>query len=155
MSHSVTLRTARDRVRYSLLFEAILMALIVPVGAAFFDKTLANIGLLMVMLSLNAMIWNLIYNWVFDLFEARQGRLSTQRTWGLRVLHAIGFEVLLTAMSLPINTYWLGITVLDALSVNIAVTLFVVLYTYIFTFAYDLAFPLKQGPEGTSNDAFG
>ncbi|MBO9477731.1 PACE efflux transporter [Shimia sp. R11_0] len=155
MTNSVALRTAKDRIRYTLLFEATLMAMIVPVGAAFFDKSLANIGLLMAILSVNAMICNLIYNWTFDRLEARQGRISSERTWPRRLLHAAGFELMLTAMSLPINTYWLEIGVLEALSVNIAVTFFVVAYTYLFTFAYDLIFPLRHSSERPPNDAVG
>lgn len=144
MGNTVLLRSGKDRIRYTLLFESSLMALIVPVGAYFFDSSFVNIGLLMAILSVNAMIWNLIYNWAFDLVEARQGRVSSERTWRRRILHAAGFEFLLTLMSLPINAFWLNISPLEALSVNIAVTSFVVVYTYVFTLAYDLAFPLTR-----------
>lgn len=142
MGHMVAVRSARDRLRYALLFEIFLMVLIVPIGALFFERSLFNIGLLMLILCINAMIWNLVYNWVVDRIDARQSRTSSERNWKRRVLHAAGFEVLLTLMSLPIKAYWLDIGFIEALSVNIAVTSIVVVYTYVFTLAYDTAFPL-------------
>ncbi|WP_428928505.1 PACE efflux transporter [Marinibacterium sp. SX1] len=142
MGSTVAIRSARDRLRYALLFEIFLMALVVPVGALFFERSLANIGLLMLILCMNAMICNLVYNWVLDRIDARQGRVASERNWKQRMLHAAGFEVLLTLISLPIKAYWLDIAFIEALSVNIVLTSFVVVYTYVFTFAYDAVFPL-------------
>lgn len=142
MSDAVILRSARDRLRYSLSFEITLMALLVPAGALFFDKALGEIGLLALVLSGKAMLWHLIYNWIFDRWEAGKGRIASNRNWRWRMVHAVGFEVTLMLTSLPIYMLWLGIGLLEALSLDIVVTSFVVVYTYVFTLGYDRMFPL-------------
>lgn len=143
MSDKVTLRTGKDRLRYTISFELLLMAFLVPVGAAFFDKPVAEIGALGVVLAVKAMALNLIYNWAFDRIDARAGRVASQRSHVGRILHAIGFEVSLVITSLPIYAWWLGIGLLEALMTDIVVTSFVVAYTYFFTLAYDRLFPLE------------
>jgi len=144
MNDAIILRTTRDRFRYTFIFEITLMLVLVPIGAVFFDKPLVDIGLLLLVLSGKAMVWGLFYNWVFDQLEARSGRISSNRSWAWRIVHAIGFEVSLTITSLPIYTLWLNIGILEALTVDIFVTSFVVAYTFAFTLAYDRAFPLTQ-----------
>lgn len=142
MSDKAILRTGRDRLRYTITFEVILMAMLIPAGALFFDKSLSEIGLLGVVLAFKAMVLNLFYNWGFDQFDARAGRISSHRSHIRRILHALGFEVSLTATSLPIYMLWLKIGLIEALAADIVVTTFVVAYTYVFTLAYDRAFPL-------------
>lgn len=143
MSNKVATRTGRDRIRYAITFEMGLMAMLIPAGAAFFDKAMTDIGILGVVLSLKAMLLSLAYNWLFDRVDARAGRVSSQRSLVGRVMHAVGFEVSLTITSLPIYVWWLNIGFLDALAADIVVTTFVVVYTYAFTLAYDRFFPLE------------
>ncbi len=146
MSETVVMRTGRDRLRYTLSFEASLMLILVPVGAAFFDKGLLDIGLLGLVLSLKAMLVGLVYNWLFDRFDARAGRISSDRSTLGRIVHAVGFEATLTITSLPVFIWWLNIGVLEALMTDVAVTSFVVAYTYLFTLAYDRLFPVRRSP---------
>ena len=142
MPKAVALRTGKDRLRYSVVFEVSLMMFLVPAGAAFFDKSLASIGLLGLALSLKAVLVSLVYNWVFDHVDARRGRISSDRTPFGRVVHAIGFELTLVVTSLPIYMWWLGLTLLEALMADLIVTSFVVVYTYLFTLGYDRVFPV-------------
>lgn len=53
------------------------------------------------------MFLNLVYNWVFDQIDARAGRIYNQRSQVGRIFHAIGFELMLVATSLPIYVWWL------------------------------------------------
>ncbi len=144
MSDAVALRTRKDRLRYSISFEVSLMAFLIPAGAAFFDKGLADIGLLGLFLSLKALLVSLIFNWFFDKADARRGRVSSDRTTIGRIIHAIGFETTLLVTSLPIYTWWLGLTIWQAIATDLVVTSFVVVYTYIFTLGYDRVFPVQQ-----------
>lgn len=143
MAEKVVLRSGKDRLRYTISFEILLMALLVPAGAVFFDKPIAEIGALGVMLAGKAMVLNLLYNWIYDKIDARSGRVASERSHIGRMVHAFGFEISLTLTSLPIYIWWLDIGVLDALVTDIFVTSFVVAYTYAFTLAYDRMFPLK------------
>lgn len=146
MSQTATMRSGRDRLRYTLTFEASLMLMLIPAGAAFFDKGLADIGLLGVILSLKAMLVNLVYNWVFDRFDANANRISSDRSTIGRIMHASGFEVSLLITSLPIYVWWLNITLVEALLTDLVVTSFVVFYTYLFTLGYDRRFPVVRLP---------
>ena len=146
MSHKVAVRTGKDRIRYTLCFEATLMMLLVPAGALFFDKSLLDIGLLGCVLVTKAMLVGLLYNWVFDMIDARAGRVSSDRSTIGRLVHATGFEISLTLTSLPIYIYWLDVTILEALAADIVVTTFVVAYTYVYTLAYDRLFPVQNNP---------
>ena len=142
MSQKVAMRTGKDRLRYTVSFEFLLMAILVPAGAAFFDKPLSSMGVLSLMLATKAMVINLIYNWVFDWCDARRGKISSDRSPLGRILHAIGFEMVLVISSLPIYMWWLDLTLLEALATDIVITSFVVAYTYAFTLVYDRIFPV-------------
>lgn len=144
MSEAVALRSGKDRLRYSIVFEVSLMAILIPVGAAFFDKGLLSMGLLGLVLSTKAVLVSLAYNWVFDRIDARNGRVSSDRRQFGRILHAVGFEVSLVVTSLPIYTWWLELTLLEALMTDLVVTSAVVVYTYLFTLGYDRLFPVTS-----------
>lgn len=146
MSDKVALRSGKDRLRYTISFELLLMAILVPAGAALFDKPIAEIGVLGAVLAGKAMLLNFFYNWIFDKVDARAGRVASERSHFGRILHAIGFEASLVVTSLPIYAWWLSIGLLEALITDITVTSFVVVYTYVFTLAYDRLFPLKFDP---------
>lgn len=142
MKQTTALRSGKDRIRYTVAFEASLMAVLIPAGALFFDKGLIDIGFLGAILVVKAMVIGLVYNGIFDWLEAKTGRVSSDRPPLLRVLHAAGFELSLVTTSLPILCWWLQLSVLQALTIDLAVTSFVVAYTYVFTLAYDRLFPV-------------
>ncbi|NNE64151.1 MAG: PACE efflux transporter, partial [Gammaproteobacteria bacterium] len=137
-------RTGKDRLRYTSLFEFFLILMLAPMGALVFDRHLFDIGMLSIVLSLKAMIFNLIYNWFFDLMDVRAGRIPTRRTISGRILHAAGFEAGLVLTSLPIVMWWLGFTLWEAFLMDVIVTSFVVVYTFVFTWSYDLFYPVEQ-----------
>ena len=142
MSQSPAMRTGADRLRYTVVFEMTLLVLLVPAGAALFDKGWADIGALGLILSTKAMLVNLIYNWVFDHVDARANRISSDRSTIGRIVHAVGFELSLVITSLPIYVWWLTLSVLEALMTDLVVTSFVVVYTYLFTHGSDRLFPV-------------
>ncbi|MEM7068420.1 MAG: PACE efflux transporter [Pseudomonadota bacterium] len=143
MSNKVIMRSGRDRIRYTVTFEVLLMAMLIPAGSIFFDKSIASIGVLGVALSVKAMLMNLVYNWIFDSIDARYGRISSQRSHLGRIVHAAGFEFSLVITSLPIYIWWLDLTIFQALLTDLVVTSMVVFYTYLFTLVYDRLFPLQ------------
>lgn len=144
MKKKIVVRTGRDRLRYSSLFELLLLAILAPLGALVLERPVLDVGLLSIILCLKAMLVNLIYNWLFDLWDVRAGRIPTERTLVGRITHAIGFECVLVLTSLPIVIWWLGLTLLQALLLDVAVTGIVVAYTIMFGWCYDRIFPVKQ-----------
>ncbi len=144
MSQTAIMRTGRDRLRYTITFEASLMMILIPAGAVFFDKGLVDIGLLGIILALKAMLVNLVYNWVFDHVDARANRISSDRSTIGRIVHAAGFETTLMITSLPIYIWWLNITLLQAFMTDVFITSLIVAYTYAFTLGYDRLFPVVR-----------
>nr|WP_299852751.1 PACE efflux transporter [uncultured Roseovarius sp.] len=137
------MRSGKERLKYTISFEVVLMSMLAPAGAFFFDKSLADIGLLGVVLSLKAMLLSLIYNWLFDKIDARSGRVASDRSTLGRLAHAFGFEISLTVTSLPIYMWWLDLGLIQAFTTDVVVTSFVVLYTFLFTLIYDQFFPVR------------
>lgn len=144
MKNTIVIRTGRDRLRYTVLFELLLIAILAPVGALVLQRHILNVGLLSVVLSLKAMAFNLVYNWYFDQWDVRAGRIPTKRSVVGRVLHAVGFECGLVMTSLPIVIWWLDLTLLQALIMDLAVTSIVVAYALLFSWGYDRLFPVPQ-----------
>ena len=144
MKKTIVVRSGRDRLRYTLLFELLLIAMLAPIGALVLDRPVQDIGLLSIVLSLKAMIINLAYNWLFDMWDVRAGRIPTHRSLFGRLLHAVGFECGLVMTSLPIVMWWLGLSLLQALIMDVAVTAIIVVYTLLFGWCYDRAFPVQQ-----------
>lgn len=141
---TVTLRSKADRMRYVLCFEILLILLSAPAIAYALGKDTLDVGALTIVLSLKAMVINVVYNYFYDRFDARRGVIPTERGAKARLLHAFGFELTLTITSLPIVMWWLQIGWLKALAMDAVIMAFIVLYTFIFTWAYDRIFPVTQ-----------
>lgn len=152
MEHKIVIRTGKDRLRYTCAFELFLLIILAPIGAIVFDRHLAEMGLLSVVLSLKAMVFNLIYNWIFDLLDVRAGKIPTQRSFIGRMFHAIGFEFGLFLTSLPIVMWWLGLSLWQAILMDLVVTSFVVIYTFVFTWGYDRLYPVEQYAMGSRSN---
>ncbi len=144
MQNPIIIRSGIDRVRYTVVFEVLLISMLVPLGALVLEKQIVDVGALAIFLALKAMLFGLIYNWFFDRWDARAGRVPTERSFARRILHAAGFECGLVLTSLPLVTWWLGLSILQALAMDFAVTLIVVIYTFAFSWGYDRLCPVPQ-----------
>lgn len=152
MKGEIVIRSTSDRIRFTLMFEALLIAVMAPVLAWVLERNPLDVGLLAIVLSLKAMVLNYFYNYLFDRIDVREGRVPTQRSFKGRIVHALVFELMLTTTSLPIVMWWLGLSFWQALLMDIALMGVVVLYTLVFTRIYDALFPVPQ-PEMPSQIA--
>lgn len=146
MDQKIVVRTGKDRLRYSILFEGLLLAILAPLGAYVLDRPMVEIGALSVILSTKAMLLSLIYNWLYDQWDVRRGRVPTARSFFGRVLHAAGFEVSLVLTSLPLVMWWLQLSLIQAIAMDLIVTALVFAYTFVFSWTYDQVFPVRQPP---------
>ena len=147
MKQQIVIRCGLDRVRYTVVFEVLLIAMLVPLSALVLDRQIVDVGFLAVALAIKAMVFGFVYNWFFDRWDAHAGRIPTQRSFARRILHAAGFECGLVMTSLPIVVWWLDLTILQAVAMDLAVTLFVVVYTFAFSWIYDRLCPVSQSAE--------
>ena len=87
-----------------------------------------------------AITWNLIYNSLFEAWEAR--RAAKGRPLWLRALHAVGFEVGLVVALIPLFAWGLGISLLKAWMLQMGMVAFFLVYSFLFTLAFDRLFGL-------------
>ena len=122
----------------ALSYELLALVFIVPLAAWVFDSSLALSGLVAVVVSLLAMSWSMLFNSLFEAWEARQRR--PQRTFKRRLLHALSFELGLLLFTVPVLAFGLGIGWWQALLSDVALLLFFLLYGLLFQWGFDLLF---------------
>lgn len=112
-------------------------------GLAYLSDTQAShTGPLEVMITTIAMIWNLIYNTLFEYWESRQA--TRGRSVARRVVHAVGFQLTLVIYLIPLIAWWLDMSLVDALLVDMAFIVLVPCYTFVYNWAFDKLFGLPS-----------
>jgi uncharacterized membrane protein len=136
------MRTARDRLRHSVMFEAVALAIVAPLGGLLFGVDLLHFGLVAVVSTTIAMGWNYVFNLGFDHALLRAGR-SLHKTVQIRVLHAVLFEGGLLLLLVPFIAWYLQFSLRDALVMDLTLAAFYLVYAFAFNWAYDAVFPLE------------
>ncbi|NBB12508.1 PACE efflux transporter [Pseudomonas sp. SLFW] len=126
------------KVVQAILYEVIAIAVLSPTLSLIYDDGLAHAGALSAMLSASALLWNMVYNSLFEYWEARQ--TSRTRTLGRRLLHSLGFEGGLVVMLVPLVAWWLDITWWSALATNLGLFVFFFFYALVFQWGFDRVF---------------
>lgn len=127
-------KSLKERVFHALAFEGLAVLLTAPVLSLVLGKSLAHMGALTLMFSTVAMLWNMLFN---SLFDRAQRRLGFQRTLWVRINHALLFELGLILVLVPLAAWWLSIGVVEAFVLDIGLLLFFLPYTLVFNWTYD------------------
>ncbi|MCQ4326323.1 hypothetical protein CXK94_14460 [Stutzerimonas stutzeri] len=135
MSSTPAKRSLVERTGHAAAFEIIAVVICAPVLAWAMERPLAHVGALTVMFSAIAMLWNMVFNMLFD---RAQARIGFQRGLAARLLHASLFEFGLIVLLVPLAAWWLSIGLLEAFLLDISLILFFLPYTLCFNWAYDL-----------------
>lgn len=135
------MRTTRDRIRHAISFEVIALGIATPLAALAFGLPLHEMGVVTLISATIATVWNYAFNILFDRALLR-ARRTTEKTVGLRVVHAVLFELGLLALLVPFIALWLGVTPWVALLMDVAFAGFYLVYAFAFNWAYDLLFPV-------------
>ncbi|WP_415845160.1 multidrug/biocide efflux PACE transporter [Stutzerimonas zhaodongensis] len=135
MQTSLTARSFTERAGHAVAFELIAVAICAPALAWVMDRPLAHVGALTAMFSAVAMLWNVAFN---ALFDRAQARIGFERRIGIRMLHAVLFELGLIVLLVPLAAWWLEISLLEALLLDIGLILFFLPYTLGFNWIYDI-----------------
>lgn len=144
MTSKIKIRSKKERIIYALLFEVILLASLLPIGMFLFGVSAASFGILSVILSLKAMMFNFVFNWFYDKLDQRANRIPTERSMHHRVVHAVSFEVGMMITSLPIIMWWLSMGLWEAFQLEVILIGFVMIYTFLFGLGYDRLRPVAQ-----------
>ena len=105
-------------------------------------------GVMAVVASTLAIVWNVTFNHLFERWEARQtvkGR-SVRR----RAVHAMGFEGGLALMLIPLMAWWFEVSLWQATWMEAGLLLFFLVYTYAFNWAFDHIFGLPASAQPAS-----
>ncbi|GIZ13649.1 multidrug/biocide efflux PACE transporter [Pseudomonas sp. NCCP-436] len=128
-------RSLIERIGHALAFESLAIAIIVPGMLLFLDKPVFHLGVLALMFSTIAMLWNMLFNYLFDRAQARMG---FERGLLVRIAHALLFEAGLILAVVPLAAWWLSVGLWEALLLDIGLILFFLPYTIGFNWLYDL-----------------
>ena len=101
----------------------------------------AKMTVLDIGLSLFAMLWNYIYNVIFDKL---MGFDRLERRLEVRVIHTAGFELGMLLVTLPLMAWYLGITWLAAAMLEAGFLIFIFVYTIVFNWLYDRYQPYQK-----------
>ncbi|MGN6449950.1 MAG: PACE efflux transporter [Brucella intermedia] len=138
------MRSFMDRVRHAMMFEIIGLAIFIPGSAFILDKPAAEMGVIGIVSATTATVWNFLFNLGFDNAMLRFTG-SASKSMIVRVLHAILFEGGLVVLLIPFIAWYLGISLVAALVMDIAIVVFYLVYAFVFNIAYDKLFPLPVG----------
>lgn len=138
------MRSFMDRVRHAMMFEIIGLAIFIPGSAFILDKPAAYMGVIGIVSATTATVWNFLFNLGFDKAMLRFTG-SVHKSMIVRVLHAILFEGGLIVLLIPFIAWYLGISLVTALVMDIAIVVFYLVYAFVFNIAYDKLFPLPGG----------
>lgn len=102
-------------------------------------------GVMAVVASSIAILWNLTFNWLFERWELRQSRKG--RSLLRRIVHAVGFEGGIAAMLIPLMAWWFEITLWQAVVMEAGLLVFFMVYTFVFNWCFDRIFGLPASAQ--------
>ncbi len=149
------MRTTRDRIRHAVLFELIALAAVTPLGGLVFRVPMGEFGVVAVVSTTIAMIWNYAFNLGFDhamlrLFD------DVRKTLPTRIAHAALFEAGLLCLLVPFIAWYLDVSLWQAFIMDVALAGFYMVYAFGFNWCYDIVFPMPtddvQGPSTQVSD---
>ncbi|WP_028585839.1 PACE efflux transporter [Desulfogranum mediterraneum] len=138
------MRSTKDRVRHTVLFEIGLVLLCSPMVSIVLEKDILHTGGLTICLSVIAMIVNYLYNVIFDHVLLRLGRSLANRSAKLRAIHAILFEASLLLAALPLIAFTLDLSLWQAFLTDVGFSTFALIYAFAFNWAYDYFLPIPD-----------
>ena len=141
----------KRRVVYITLYEAIAIVAASIGLAVMSGQGLGHSGALAVIASVIAVVWNLAFNALFERWEARQA-VRGRSVWR-RIAHAIGFEGGLVMFLVPTFAWWLDISLMQALVMDLGLVIFFLVYTFVFNWAFDAVFGLPASASGAAQPA--
>ncbi|MFT4192774.1 MAG: PACE efflux transporter [Comamonas sp.] len=130
---------------YVTFYELIAMAITTTGLALLSGQGAGHAGVAAVVASAIAVAWNLIYNTLFESWEARQAQRG--RGFWRRVAHAAGFETGLVVMLVPLFAWWLQVTLWQAFVLDLGLIVFFLFYTFVFNLGFDRLFGLPTSAQ--------
>lgn len=130
----------RRRVVYVSIYELIAIVVATLGLAQFSNHGTAHAGVMAVASSAIAVAWNIVFNTLFERWEARQAVRG--RSLRRRIAHAVGFEGGLVLTLVPLFAWWFEVSLWQALVMDLGLIVFFLCYTFAFNWGFDRVFGL-------------
>lgn len=127
-------RSFKARLFHAVLFELIAILLTALFFTIIMQTNMFNMGILSVIISLIATLWNGIFNYFFDRL---QKYFDFSRTRQIRILHALCFEGGLAFFTIPVVALYLHTGLWQAFWLEAGLLLFFLPYSIGFNYIYD------------------
>ena len=134
------LQGVKRRVIYVTLYELIAIGAATVGLALLTGQGAGHSSVVAVAASVIAIVWNIVFNWAFERWEARQPVRG--RSVARRVAHAIGFEGGLVFTLVPLFAWWFGVSLWAAFVMDLGLIVFFLCYTFVFNWVFDRVFGL-------------
>ncbi|SEB23223.1 PACE efflux transporter [Variovorax sp. YR216] len=141
----------KRRVVYISLYEGIAIVAASAGLSLMSGQGMGHSGVVAVIASVIAVLWNLSFNALFERWESRQAVRG--RSVKRRIAHAIGFEGGLVAFLVPVFAWWLNVSLWEALVMDLGLVVFFLVYTFVFNWAFDMLFGLPAAATGEAQPA--
>lgn len=136
MCHSsVPRRTPFERVMHAVVFEVVANSLVFTILTRLASAAPAQSGVLTLVSSAVAMAWNYLFNLLFDIAQQHFG---FKKGFAVRTLHALLFEAGLLLILIPFAAWWLQVSLIKAVRLELGLVLFFLVYTLLFNLVWDL-----------------
>jgi uncharacterized membrane protein len=135
----------KRKVVYITLYEIIAITMSTAGLALLSGANMGHASVAAVAASAIAVVWNLVYNTLFERWEARQAKRG--RSLLRRAVHAIGFEGGLVVTLVPLFAWWLEISLWQAFVLDLGLIVFFLVYTFVFNLLFDRIFGLPTSAQ--------
>ena len=147
----ITLSPIKRRLIYVAFFEIFAIVLTTFILIVLSGSDVQESLLLAVIIAIVAVVWNFMYNTLFEYWERRHQ--IKVRTFKVRSAHAIGFEGGLTLVCLPLYMLWYKVGIWTALTMEVSLVISFLIFTFVFTLIFDSIFTLPQQAQTTDRPA--
>jgi uncharacterized membrane protein len=125
----------KERVFHALLFEVIALIILTLIAVFITGNDAAKMSGLAIMLSLIAMLWNFVFNILFDKIY---GEDRNSRELWLRIQHGFWFELGMLVFSFPVMMWVFQLDFVTVFLLDIGAMVFFLLYAIAFNWIYDI-----------------
>jgi len=132
----------KRRVTYVFFYEVLSFLICAMILAVLSGSTISHTGPLSLLIAVIAVSVNFFYNYAFEWWEKRQD--SKTRTIFRRVVHALGFQVVLVTILIPLIAWWMQISLVKAFLLDFSLMIIIPCYTFVYNYFFDHLFGLPS-----------
>lgn len=132
----------KRRVTYVFFYDVLSFLICAMILAVLSGSTISLTGPLSLLIAVIAVSVNFFYNYAFEWWEKRQH--SKTRTIFRRVVHAIGFQVVLVTILIPLIAWWMQISLVKAFFLDFSLMIIIPCYTFVYNYFFDHLFGLPS-----------